>query len=411
MLKWMSLFLLFILFPSIIQAVVIDQWVFKDTANGIIPSESGKNPATINDSAKNITFGAAGDRSFIELAGADEKSYVSLGKGERFNLKKAFTLEAVFRPVNAIDPQAYTMIIGKKYNRQFQLDWTFRSNGTIEFYVGGGDMKNNRVAKANLNGDKWMHIVATYDGTVTEGNNQFLYVNGELVSAIHNPVILKDDSGEVRIGQNSDSTMKSMINAQWNSVAIFDHAMTPEEIQKRYQSTNPGVKKMTVKNWKIPLDDKKWQLGGNSATGNQAGYDQMGGIQETSNKSLSKSQTCLNTPDGTRFAIQGNASQRALGAWKYSLGEDYDLSNYNYCLVRYRAGKLQRSVKPLAVISLLDSQNTTLLNSSEMVFDGKWHWLIKKIEPKGAFSGIKLEISTEGSEAFAELSHVEFSET
>jgi hypothetical protein len=256
-----------------------------------------------------------------------------------------------------------------------------------------------------------MHIVATYDSTVTDGNNQFLYVNGELVSAINNPAILKDDSGEVRIGQNSDLTMKNMIHAQWNSVAIFNHALAQSEVQTRYQSTNPGVKKMTVKNWKIPLDDKKWQIGGNSATGNQAGYDQMGGIQETFNQSLSKSQSCLQTSDGTRFSIQGNAAQRALGAWKYSLGEEYDLSNYNYCLIRYRAGKLQRSVKPLAVISLLDSQNTTLLNSSEIILDGKWHWLIKKIEPKGASSGIKLEISTEGSEAFAELSHVEFSET
>lgn len=127
---------------------------------------------------------------------------MTLGKGNDFNLSRKFSLEAWFRP-NPSKEGSYTMILGNKYGRQFQLDWTSNSGGTIEFYVGGGDLVKKRAVKSYLKDGNWMHIAAVYDSTIAEGPNQFLYVNGELANAIRNespcPPIY---GGPLRIAQN-----------------------------------------------------------------------------------------------------------------------------------------------------------------------------------------------------------------
>ncbi len=64
----------------------------------------------------------------------------------------------------------------------------------IELYVGGGHLQKNRCWAPHVPSEVWLHLVAAYDGTVREGPNQRLYLNGRLVHKTRNEARLLRES-------------------------------------------------------------------------------------------------------------------------------------------------------------------------------------------------------------------------
>jgi len=97
-------------------------------------------------------------------------SYVAFPNSSDFNPVGAITLEAWVNPTSLI---GNTMaVIGKNYQSSYFLG--IQSSGRVVFYPRGGQSFRSRVNSV-IQANKWTHIAATYDGSLTA-----IYINGVL---------------------------------------------------------------------------------------------------------------------------------------------------------------------------------------------------------------------------------------
>jgi hypothetical protein len=107
-------------------------------------------------------------------------------------------------------------------------DWQFRlgSRTNIVASAAGGTPQSN----------VWTHLVGVYDGHAAA-----LYVDGALAgSAVPSAPFECNTNMPFRIGANGDGTGQSFFHGDIDEVAIFDRALTSEEISQRYAKALPA---------------------------------------------------------------------------------------------------------------------------------------------------------------------------
>ncbi|SVD14459.1 uncharacterized protein METZ01_LOCUS367313, partial [marine metagenome] len=101
-------------------------------------------------------------------------------------------------------------------------------DSVLYWHVNGG---NSLTGSTQINPDTWYHITATYDGTT-----QRFYVDGILDGS--NDWDLNTGSGNVKFGKQPDWP-GAYFDGLINGGAIWNDALTPEEITTIYNSGNP----------------------------------------------------------------------------------------------------------------------------------------------------------------------------
>ncbi|NQT18947.1 MAG: LamG domain-containing protein, partial [Planctomycetes bacterium] len=390
------------------RADLVARWTFDKEGGDGLRDTSGSFPAKISNESGQAGIRRAGERTFFSLPGTHAGDCVTLGEGDTFNLPRQFTLEAWFRPHPAPE-RSYTMILGKRYNRQFQLSWASSEGGTIEFYVGGGDLKRQRNWQSRAGTGRWLHIVAVYDSTVIDGPNQRLYVDGRLAHENCNEVKLAADAGALRIGQNSDMNLKSGVSADWDEVAVYDHPLSAEEVAAAYaEKPNPSTT-ITGPSWTLPLPDLSWETSVDTPARKATERDAMSGIVRRGQSAVGGEKSLASSATGLLFQIAGNPPERVVGEWRWKPELPLDLSAFHYCLVRYRAKGLQRAITPLPVLKLEGAGGgTTVLTSSHLILDDRAHTCLVKLNLAENVEAVLIDLRTQGSEAELELQEVRF---
>lgn len=384
----------------------VARWTFDQAENGVIPDATGRFPARVRNESGKAGIRQVGTRTCFSVPGTHKGDCVTLGQGSAFDLPRRFTLEAWFRPHQAA-PSSYTMILGKRYNRQYQLTWTNASGGTIEFYVGGGDLKLHRNWKSGLGDGRWLHIVAVYDATTAVGPNQRLYVNGRPVHAVRNPVRLASDNGALRIAQNSEMNLASRVPADWDEVAVYDHALSPEEVTVAYDKKAVRVVTVTERAWPLPLEAGAWETRAAVGAGAQAARDAMSGIVQMNATTRPGRQALRALRRGLCFHVAGKPPEEVKSIWRQKLTQPVRLDAFGYCLVRYRALGLQRATSPLPVLSLVGAAgSSTVLTSSHLVLDGRPHTCLVRLQLESPVDSATVSVRTRGTAALLELHEV-----
>lgn len=379
------------------QGALVARWTF-DPGTKI-----ARFPIQITNASGQAGLRSEGERTLFSIPGTHKIDCVTLGEGEAFDLPTRFTLEAWFRPHPAPE-RSYTMILGKRYNRQCQLTWTSSGGGVIEFYVGGGHLQKNRTWATRVPNGRWLHVVAAYDSTVAEGTNQWLYLNGRLVHKTRNEVKLRSDTGPLRIAQNSALDLCGGVPADWDEVAIYDHAMNTTEVAKAFARKAVLAHKVTGSEWRVPLTREVWR--GVAPPGKPTGTtrDAMSGIVERGPGTAKGTQSVTTAASGLRLHLVGDPPKAVSGTWRHVLDPPLDLNAFEYARLTYRALGLRRATTPLAVLSLEgDAGRVALVTSSHLVLDGRVHTCLVKLEPIGTIDRALIALSTHGTSAELEL--------
>jgi hypothetical protein len=224
-------------FAQTYPAGMISYWKF-DEGDGTAAYDSvGNNDGTIVGST--WTTGQVGGALQFESNGYN---HVTVPNHETLN-PSHITVEAWVYPTS----YGYyrTMVTKRYYNEPgwyapysaYQLDPLSYNTLRPGFYVAilGIHRINTTPADVTIDLGYWYHLVGTYDGDKTR-----IYLNGEFIEEKDVPNDGIDlSSGPLYIGGVPNSN--NMFFGKIDEVAIYNRALTPEEIQQHYQNGLDGL--------------------------------------------------------------------------------------------------------------------------------------------------------------------------
>lgn len=114
----------------------------------------------------------------------------------------------------------------------------------------------------------------------------------------------------------------------------------------------------------------------------------------------------LNIDHGTEFSVKGQAPNHVSMKWQSTIKTYKQLGNLSYYIIRYKAEGIIRNYTPYSIMSLsgVDDSNKTnsfsLLNSSEVIVDGKWHVALKKKNCNVKIENIDVALESENTSAY-----------
>ena len=204
-----------------------------------ISDETGNNPGTIYGAIP----GAKGIKGkSITFDGKDD--YIRIEDSPNLNIRDKITLEAWVYPQEKKGEQ----IIILKYPAYCLFYQTDNRNIWFDLWDSNGKRNRHATSSGAFNLNKWNHIVATYDG-----RNKKIYVNGELKLNAKSSLKINVSNNDLAIGGNyigRSGYLKGIID----EVAIYNKALTEEEITKHYKRGIPiGVI--------IPQKEKEKEIG------------------------------------------------------------------------------------------------------------------------------------------------------
>lgn len=209
---------------------IISYWKFDDgTAN----DSMGRNHGT--DMGTSSTTGKVGSARYFD---GSTNAYISIGDKSDFdNLTTNFSIEYWFNGPDT-NYTFYRPTVTKQWRNSgsdmtsgFALGYSNYSKDNVPFII------NNKVLETpdfSIIGGNWYHVVATYDG-----NNMKIYLNGQERASTQYTTAMTPNNDPLEIGARSDSSSYRFLGTI-DEVAIFNRALTPEEIGVHYNRSSDG---------------------------------------------------------------------------------------------------------------------------------------------------------------------------
>ena len=226
------------------QDTGIVSWWYLDESSGTRYDGSGSN--NLSDTNTNVTsFSTTGASVKEGAAAADfensasEDAHLSIAHGPQTGLDITgnLTLVAWFRLESTAETQDIVAKDGATGNEGYHL--RYNNNGWVDFIL-SDDGTNNTVVSGSItvSAGTWYHAVGVYDGSTMK-----LYINGasdatpvSYSSGIHN------NTAPFTIGCRNGNAQ--FFDGQIDEVAVFNRALTADEVTSIYEKGLNGVTRM-----------------------------------------------------------------------------------------------------------------------------------------------------------------------
>lgn len=204
-------------------------WPAENSADDVIGCNNGTTPYGIayapGESGQAFDFDASNRRVFVP----DSPDFVLTN----------MTFEGWFYARQTVD--AY---IGMRGDDRGALDsWVVRrmSDGQLAFQI-GDMMKNFLTIETPVQNNQWTHFAATFDSV---SGSMKLYINGALAAQTNTTMQLIGgyDPGwnpGIGIGNQSGTITRTSFDGLIDDVALYNRALSPEEIQSIYNAGSAG---------------------------------------------------------------------------------------------------------------------------------------------------------------------------
>ncbi|MDY6933575.1 MAG: DUF2341 domain-containing protein [Spirochaetota bacterium] len=227
---------------------LVGLWHMDEGSGNTIGDSSGNNNTGTNHYAGWV--GADGGRwgdSSIGFSNGDSldfdggSDYVLVPDNSSLDLMD-ITIEAWCNPDDLFGFQYQYFV--SKYDISGQRSYALavdQSSNSIRFLTSFDGYNYNNLQGGSLSTGTWYHVVGTFDGTTKR-----LYVNGVLVNTTFVSGILHFSTADLTIGTRSDLNSNYDFNGTIDEVAIYDRALSTEEIRAHYErrkhvSTEPTL--------------------------------------------------------------------------------------------------------------------------------------------------------------------------
>jgi hypothetical protein len=215
---------------------MVSYWMFDEGSGTTAYDESAYN----NDGT---IYGASGTTgisgSALSFDGVDD--YVNIPHSESLNQTDAITVEFWVKAASVQPtPDQHFLIIDKSHGWVDYTGWLFQSDwGKQKLLWGFGDgstWDNLVVTTSIITDDTWHHIAGTFDG-----NEISVYVDGNLEAIKITTGTIATNTRAVNIGASwGGGTLKRFFKGLVDEVAIYNRALSPEEIQQHYENGLSG---------------------------------------------------------------------------------------------------------------------------------------------------------------------------
>lgn len=194
-------------------------WRFDDAGAVAVDSSGNGNTASVLNGAtwaSGVANGALNLNGSQRAVAADNNS---------LDISSQITLSAWIKP----SKQDTQYILKKaRYDSVNGYELSLSSSGKVfvRFNQKSSDnaLRVNSTTNYPSNGNTWMHVAATYDGTTIK-----LYINGELNASSNQTFTIGTNS--VGLGLGAEDSGTSPFKGQLDDVRVYDHALTAAEVK------------------------------------------------------------------------------------------------------------------------------------------------------------------------------------
>jgi len=208
---------------------ILSYWKFEELESPIIFDSVGENHGALSVNVQSVWTDIVGYGLMFQ------DGYVRIPDHESLN-PEHMTLEAWIY-VDSLSG-CYNTAIAKNsdvYYHLFMLAFGCETHHHPEFWVQTESETRRVEAPERIQEGTWMHWAGTYDG-----EHARLYLNGEKVAQLASSLPIRRVVGPLFFGRNVDAGNHHFYGIL-DEVALYNRALTPEEIQLHYENGQKGL--------------------------------------------------------------------------------------------------------------------------------------------------------------------------
>ena len=215
---------------------MVSYWKF-DEGIGVIAGDSvGANDGTLINGPVWTTGQVDGALSFDGV-----NDYVEVPNSPSLDITGAITLSGWIK-VNSLSGGSMMLVKGVSHGHYTRTSYVLHvgtgvEDGEIVFVLYGYWPADRFVTTSSINTGEWYHLAATWDGSTSNANNVKIYINGELNQSFTKTNTLRSVTESVTIGSMKPSTYYNALDGYLDEVAIYNRALSEQEIEERYLET------------------------------------------------------------------------------------------------------------------------------------------------------------------------------
>jgi hypothetical protein len=218
--------------------VLVGYWPLNESSGSTAYDHSGnENHGSINDGGDSTVPGATGvlDQNAYSFDGSND--YVDNGGSSFFDLGAPFTL-AGWIWIDSSHPD----LSEDEWNLLGKYDgsdgWIFRHwHGGLELWYSGNPYTSQNYTPQR---EKWINWAVIHNGSKIE-----YFIDGKKFDSVSVSTASASSSQTLKIGQRGDDIYYS--NGKIAEARIYDHALTPREVQYLYRVGKRGRQVTSVK--------------------------------------------------------------------------------------------------------------------------------------------------------------------
>jgi len=197
-----------------------------DGGEDVCDASGNGNDGTFNGTAAFTSSAKLGDYAVTFDGDSD---YVNVGNDSSLQIKGELSIEGWFKTNSATDQRIVSKDDGTNRNYALWID----SGGDLGFGIWRSNTlyRTDSTESSNYADGNWHHVVGTIDS-----QSMHIYLDGKLLDTNSDGGTIDNDTVNLDIGRRSDGAQ--YFDGQIDEVAIYNRALTPEEI-KSHASRRP----------------------------------------------------------------------------------------------------------------------------------------------------------------------------
>lgn len=194
-------------------------------------------------------------------------SYFTIPDSPNLDNTTAISISVWFNP--SIIDTAPRGLVSKRVSNVSNVSYSLFMYTSSKIYFDVDDVTPRLGSTSTFSANRWYHVVATWDGSLSSGSRSKIYINGKLDATGPGPASIADKASDLYIG-TLNANYGGYFNGKIDEVSIWRAALTDTQIAQLYRrgSLRAGVQVRTCDDASCATGSPAWVGGDGTSTRN-----------------------------------------------------------------------------------------------------------------------------------------------